>query len=184
MIVCFLENPAQCFRSRDLSLSLYFQLQGCLKFYAFYSFFFKKKERINNMAAGYIVDGNERANESVLNVCATGIYSCTYLECIHDVMLQCRITNYDSVGGGGGGDASDYDGCGGDAVIIIGGWLPDAAYARQQPTTIQNKTSAHALDVNRIVKSMAVVIARATTDRIQYNTYIQRGTCRYIYTLT
>lgn len=96
--------------------------------------------------------------------------------------LQCWITNYDSVGGGGGGggDGSDYDGCGGDAVVIIGGWLAvAAAYAMQQQS--QNKTSTHALDVNRIVKSMAV-IARATTDRIQY-TYPNRN-CRNIYTLT
>lgn len=66
---------------------------------------------------------------------ATGIYSCTYLERIQDVILQCWITNYDSVGGGGGGGGSDYDGCGGDAVIVIGGWLLLPIYARQQSET-------------------------------------------------
>lgn len=96
-------------------------------------------------------------------VYATGIYSCTYLESTHDMLLQCRITNYDSVGGGGnsGGDVNDYDGCngcGGDAIIIFVGLLAAAvAYAMQQPTAIRNKTSTHALDINRIVKSMAVI---------------------------
>lgn len=64
---------------------------------------------------------------------------------------------YDSVGGGSG-DVSDYDGCNvccGDAIIIFVGWL--AAAAMQQPTAIRNKASTHALDVNRMVKSVAVI---------------------------
>lgn len=52
----------------------------------------------------------------------------------HHVLLQCWISNYDSVGGGGGRDGSDYDGCGGGVVIIIGGWWL-TAYAMQQSET-------------------------------------------------
>lgn len=37
-------------------------------------------------------------------------------------------------------------------------WLAATAYAMQQLTTaIRNKTSTHALDVNRIAKSIAVI---------------------------
>lgn len=82
------------------------------------------------------------------------------------MLLQCRITNYDSVGG----DGSDYNGCNGcgDGVvtIIVIAVAAGAAAAAAYATTIRIKTSTHALDVNRIVKSTAVI---ATTDRIRYS---------------
>lgn len=139
------------------AFALYFDLQGCLKCYAF------KKKRINNTAAGYIV----RAHEWKCTVCMQQEYTVArtlkvHMICCCNVGLRIMIALV--------------------VVVVVmltimmvamvvavtlllfllacwlAGWLAAAAaYAMQQPTAIRNKTSTHALDINRIVKSMAVI---------------------------